>query len=166
MALVGFGYFFYYLADGHKGGYGAILGVIAAYAATRVWQIFMHDQTRVQTLWWVMIIGLALLAPFAASGTFRSSQLATASYTSLGVLGLNLLTGYTGQISLGHSAFVGIGAYGTAILINSWGVNVVLAMLIAAGCAALAGLLIGVPALRLSGSRLRRSASRSSSRRS
>lgn len=154
MALIGFGYFFYYLADGHKGGYGAIIGVVAAYVATRVWQTVTHDQSRVLTFWWVMIVALALLAPFVASGSFRSSQLAVASYTALGVMGLNLLTGYTGLISLGHSAFVGIGAYGTAIMINSMGMNIVLAMAIATACAALAGLLIGVPALRLTGSYL------------
>jgi len=67
------------------------------------------------------------------------------------LMGLNLLTGYSGQISLGHAAFVAIGAYIAAILMNDSGLPVFAAVLAAALLTGLIGFLIGVPALRLSG---------------
>jgi branched-chain amino acid transport system permease protein len=67
------------------------------------------------------------------------------------LLGLNLLTGYNGQISLGHAAFVTIGAYIAAILMNDFSMPVVAAVLIGGVVTGLIGFLIGIPALRLSG---------------
>ncbi len=67
------------------------------------------------------------------------------------VVGLNLLLGYAGQISLGHAAFFGLGAYTTGILTATYGVNPWLALpagLVVAGAAAF---LVGVPALKLRG---------------
>jgi branched-chain amino acid transport system permease protein len=67
------------------------------------------------------------------------------------LLGLNLLTGYSGQISLGHGAFIAVGAYIAAILMTDGNVPVFAAVLAAALLTGLFGFLIGVPALRLSG---------------
>jgi len=67
------------------------------------------------------------------------------------LLGLNLLTGYSGQISLGHAAFVTVGAYLGAIFMKDVGVPVFAAILAAALLTGLLGFLIGIPALRLSG---------------
>lgn len=67
------------------------------------------------------------------------------------VLGLNLFIGYTGQISLGHAAFFGLGAYGSAIATATFAVNPWLAMALVALLVALVALLIAVPILRLSG---------------
>ena len=67
------------------------------------------------------------------------------------VLGLNLFIGYAGQISLGHAAFFGLGAYGSAITTGTYGLSPWPAMFlvaIAVGCIAL---LVGIPVLRLSG---------------
>jgi branched-chain amino acid transport system permease protein len=67
------------------------------------------------------------------------------------LLGLNLLTGYSGQISLGNGAFMAVGGYTTAILVHAAGVPYWVTIPLAGIVAGAAGLLIGIPALRLSG---------------
>ena len=67
------------------------------------------------------------------------------------VLGLNLFTGYAGQISLGHAAFFGLGAYGSAILTATYHFSPWPAMALTAAAVALVALILGVPTLRLSG---------------
>ncbi|MCF6266881.1 MAG: branched-chain amino acid ABC transporter permease [Desulfuromusa sp.] len=67
------------------------------------------------------------------------------------VLGLNLFIGYAGQISLGHAAFFGLGAYGSAIATVTYEIPPWPAMLLVASIVALVALLIGIPILRLSG---------------
>ena len=94
---------------------------------------------------------LCLLAlPFAASGyqTFQFSQVVI---YAIALLGLNLLTGYNGQISLGHGAFFAIGGYAAAILIVKFGVPYGEAIPIAGAICFLAGFLFGLPASRLGG---------------
>ncbi len=67
-------------------------------------------------------------------------------------VGLNLITGFTGQFSLGHAAFMSIGAYTSAILTAKLGQPFVVGLLVSGGVtAALAGLIIGIPTLRLKG---------------
>jgi branched-chain amino acid transport system permease protein len=66
-------------------------------------------------------------------------------------VGLNLLVGYTGQISLGHAGFFAIGAYGTALMVSKAGLPYPIALFAAGGVAALFGFLLGLPALRLKG---------------
>ncbi|MDA8403580.1 MAG: branched-chain amino acid ABC transporter permease [Desulfobacteraceae bacterium] len=66
-------------------------------------------------------------------------------------LGLNMLMGYAGQISLGHSAFYGIGAYGTAILTVHWHLSPWLALPVTITAAMLVACIVGIPTLRLSG---------------
>jgi branched-chain amino acid transport system permease protein len=67
-------------------------------------------------------------------------------------IGLNVLSGYTNQLSFGHAGFLAVGAYTAAIVAGRWpGVPVVVALLAAALVAALVGLLLGVPCLRLEG---------------
>jgi branched-chain amino acid transport system permease protein len=67
------------------------------------------------------------------------------------VLGLNLFIGYAGQISLGHAAFFGLGAYGSALATVSYGLPAWPAMIGVAALVALVALLVGIPTLRLSG---------------
>lgn len=76
-----------------------------------------------------------------------------ALYTMLG-MGLNVLTGYTGLVSLGHAGFYAIGAYVSAILMVSAGLGFWLSALIGAIFTAVIGLLLGIPTLRLSGTYL------------
>ena len=67
------------------------------------------------------------------------------------VIGINLLIGYAGQISLGHAAFYGIGAYSSAILTTTYSVNPWLSMVIAAVITGITAFLIGKPSLKLKG---------------
>jgi branched-chain amino acid transport system permease protein len=97
-------------------------------------------------------------------GAFRAQQLAYVAIYLIALLGLNILTGYTGQISLGHGAFMAIGGYTSAILMAGneqfgqegflaigGGMKDVWTIPIAGLVAGLVGLAFGLPALRLSG---------------
>ena len=92
---------------------------------------------------------IALLPRFMSN--YHAFQGAFVAIYFIALLGLNVLTGYSGQISLGHSAFMGIGAYTTAILTIHHGVNDLLTIPIAGLVAGVVGYLFGLPALRLSG---------------
>ena len=82
---------------------------------------------------------------------FREQQAAYVGIYTIALLGLNVLTGYTGQISLGHGAFMAVGGYTTAILMTDHGVRDLWTIPLAAVVAGGAGFLFGIPALRLSG---------------
>src|SRR5690554_6239242 len=64
---------------------------------------------------------------------------------------LNLITGFTGQFSLGHAAFMSIGAYTSAIITAKFNQPFILALLLSGIVASIAGVLIGIPTLRLKG---------------
>jgi branched-chain amino acid transport system permease protein len=84
-------------------------------------------------------------------GDFRASDVAYVGVYFIAIMGLNILTGFTGQISLGHGAFMAIGGYTTAILVVHYGVRDLWTIPIAGLVAGGAGLLFAVPALRLTG---------------
>ena len=95
---------------------------------------------------------------------FRAQQFSYVGIYLVALIGLDILTGYTGQISLGHGAFMAIGGYTTAILMTDHGVKDIVTIPIAIVVAGVAGLplrLPGRPPLRASTSRSRRSRSRS-----
>ena len=92
----------------------------------------------------------ALAFPFLASG-YHLYQGAQVLILAIALLGLNLLTGFNGQISLGHGAFFAIGGYGAAILTAKLGVPYYLAIPIASLVCFGAGFLFGFPALRFGG---------------
>ncbi|UCG39582.1 MAG: branched-chain amino acid ABC transporter permease, partial [bacterium] len=69
----------------------------------------------------------------------------------IGAHGLNILTGFTGQISLGHGAFMGVGAYASAILTVKGGVPFWIALPLAGLITAMVGMVFGIPSLRLKG---------------
>jgi branched-chain amino acid transport system permease protein len=91
-----------------------------------------------------------IVLPFALD-EFRTVQFATVGAYFIAILGLDILTGHSGQISLGHGAFMAVGGYTTAILMANHGVQDVWTIPVAAGVAGGIGLLAGIPALRLSG---------------
>ena len=101
----------------------------------------------------LLILALVLVAcalPFIVSN-YRTFQLTLVLIYAIALLGLNILTGYNGQVSLGHGAFYAIGAYVAAVLMDKAGVPY-WATLPAAGAVCLvAGFLFGLPALRLEG---------------
>jgi branched-chain amino acid transport system permease protein len=97
----------------------------------------------------VLLVFLALFPHF-----FENYTVYMANYMAIHIivaLGLNILVGYTGQISLGHAGFFAIGAYGTIILMSKAHVPFILALPAAAVVTALFGFLLGLPALRLEG---------------
>jgi branched-chain amino acid transport system permease protein len=102
------------------------------------------------------MIGLALLLttacvlPFLVSN-YRVFQFTLVLVYAIALLGLNMLTGYNGQISLGHGAFYAIGAYVAAVLMDKFGVPYWLTIPAAGAVCLVAGFLFGLPALRLEG---------------
>jgi branched-chain amino acid transport system permease protein len=96
-------------------------------------------------------LALAILVMPAWLSDFRAQQAAYVGIYTIALIGLNVLTGYTGQISLGHGAFMAIGGYTTAILMADHGVKDLWTIPLAAVVAGGAGFLFGLPALRLSG---------------
>ena len=76
---------------------------------------------------------------------FRAQQLAYVGIYLVALIGLNVLTGYTGQISLGHGAFMAIGGYTTAILMTDHGVKDIATIPLAIVVAGVAGVLFGLP---------------------
>src|SRR3954462_13650527 len=102
----------------------------------------------------LIAFGLGALAlvvlPFVLSD-FRTVQLASVGAFFIAILGLAVLTGHSGQVSLGHGAFMAVGGYTTAILMVNHGVQDVWTIPVAAAVAGGIGLLAGIPALRLSG---------------
>ena len=95
-----------------------------------------------------LVVALAL--PFMLSN-FRLFQFSQVYIYAMALLGLNILTGYNGQISLGHGAFYAIGAYTTAIMIDQWNVSYGWTIPVAGLVCLVVGFLFGIPALRLEG---------------
>ena len=93
---------------------------------------------------------IAAILPLAFQG-FVVFQLTEVMIYGLAILGLNLLTGFNGQFSLGHGAFYGLGAYVTAILMQRYGVPYYWTLPAAGGVCFVVGALFGLPALRLQG---------------
>jgi branched-chain amino acid transport system permease protein len=90
------------------------------------------------------------LLPFGLSGYHQGLAVYVAIYF-IAILGLNILTGYTGQISIGHGAFMAIGGYTTVLLSIHQHLNLIATLPVSFAIAFAFGVLVGVPALRLSG---------------
>jgi branched-chain amino acid transport system permease protein len=99
---------------------------------------------------WAGVLVLAVLLPFFFS-SYRVSQFTLVLAYAVAALGLNLLVGYSGQISLGHGAFFALGAYTTAILVAKSGWPHLATIPVAAAICFAAGFAVGIPALRLHG---------------
>ena len=98
----------------------------------------------------LLVLVLACVLPFVVSN-YRVFQFTLALVYAIALLGLNMLTGYNGQISLGHGAFYAIGAYVAAILMDKFGVPYWATVPAAGAVCLLVGFLFGLPALRLEG---------------
>lgn len=108
--------------------------------------LFEHPGQR----FWYGLLALALfLMPWMASGYWISQMIFIYIYSVIG-LGLMLLAGYTGQMSIGHAAFMAVGAYTEAVL-AARGWPFPLTVLASSVLAAAVGLVVGLPALRLRG---------------
>jgi branched-chain amino acid transport system permease protein len=119
------------------------------YKETIVEHINLTD-SGLQRTW--IAIGLALLALAPLYFDFYGLSILTLMMiTAVGALGLNVLTGWTGLISLGQTAFMVLGAYAYAITTESWGWPPLAGFALAGIVPALASVLVGVPSLRLTG---------------
>ncbi|HSH91219.1 MAG TPA: branched-chain amino acid ABC transporter permease [Ramlibacter sp.] len=106
--------------------------------------------TRGQVIFAAVLLLAACALPFLVSN-YRVFQFSMVLIYAIALLGLNILTGFNGQISLGHGAFYAIGAYVTAILMDRFGVPYWLCIPVAGAVCLVAGFLFGLPALRLEG---------------
>jgi branched-chain amino acid transport system permease protein len=104
--------------------------------------------TKRQRIGLAVLLVAACMLPFVVSN-FRVFQFTMVLVYAIVLLGLNMLTGYNGQISLGHGAFYAIGAYTAAILMDRFAVPYWLTLPVAAFVCLVAGFLFGLPALRL-----------------
>lgn len=115
---------------------------------------YKQDMVLFQNLWvktWlVILILLMIILPFIMN-RYQLSILNEMGIATIGALGLNLLIGYTGQISLGHGAFVAIGAYTSGLLTGKLGIPFIISLPLSGLMAALLGLIVGIPSLRLKG---------------
>jgi len=98
----------------------------------------------------IALLAIAVTLPFTMSN-FRLFQFTQVLIYAIALLGLNMLTGYNGQISLGHGAFYAIGAYTTAIMIDRWNIGYGWTIPVAGILCLVVGFLFGRPALRLEG---------------
>ncbi len=96
------------------------------------------------------VLAVACVLPFVLTG-FLVFQFTLVLVYAIALLGLNMLTGYNGQISLGHGAFFALGAYTTAIMIDRWHVPYGWTIPAAGVLCLVVGFLFGIPALRLEG---------------
>ncbi len=98
---------------------------------------------------WAIFAALYAVPLFA--GSHMLTVLTQIGIFFVGAVGLNILTGFTGQISIGHAAFFGIGAYASAYVSNHWHIPVLLAIPVGGLFAAVGGAIFGIPSLRLKG---------------
>jgi len=94
---------------------------------------------------------LLVLLPMLLPDRYLLNVINIIMIMAISVHGLNILTGYAGQISAGHAAFMGVGAYACASFMTLWGLSFWIALPMAGFTAGLVGILFGLPSLRLKG---------------
>jgi branched-chain amino acid transport system permease protein len=97
----------------------------------------------------VVVIGVVAWA--STFGQFNQGQLTRVMIYAIAIAGLNIATGYTGLVSVGHSAFFGLGAYTTGVLVVKYEWQAEYTIPVAFACCFLVGLIVGLPALRIRG---------------
>ncbi len=107
--------------------------------------------TRGNVVAFVALVLLIIAMPLLSGGTYVLTVGIFAGINALVAIGLCILMGYAGQVSLGQAGFYGIGAYVSAILSLKFGVPVVASLILAMAVASVAAVILAVPALRLRG---------------
>ena len=101
--------------------------------------------------YWLVAVAVIFFLGFpTVISSFLASEWAQALILAIAIMGLNVLVGYSGQLSLGHGAFMAMGAYISAILAHRYKMDYLVTIPIAAVATGVVGFLFGVPALRLS----------------
>ncbi len=111
----------------------------------------MFSERKLELLGFVVAALIVAALPLVTRSNYLLSIGVFIGLYSMVAIGLGLLMGYAGQVSLGHAAFYGLGAYGSAILTLHYGWNAWLAIVVAAFATALVAYLIGMPTLKLHG---------------
>ena len=101
-------------------------------------------------VWLLILFTLLIIFPFVGNN-YHIYMGCLIGINIIAVTGINILTGYTGLISLGHAAFAGVGAYTVAWLSNNFGLPFYICLPIGGLVAAFAGLIVGIPSLRIKG---------------
>jgi len=115
---------------------------------------YRTDERIFKTLWvrsWVAVLSLAVLLLPLFVTSYILYVCNTIFIFIVGAIGLNILTGFTGQISIGHGAFVAIGAYSSAIIATKLNLPFWIALPVGGLTAVLVGILFGLPSLRVKG---------------
>ena len=99
----------------------------------------------------VMLVLAFIVIPFVSSEYWLSSIMIPFYCFSLAALGLNFLTGYAGQVSLGHASFMAVGAYSSLILYSRYGIPLIPSILGGGIVSAAVGSVFGIPSLRIKG---------------
>lgn len=119
-----------------------------------------HERYRQDHAWWqmafvrgkmVLLFVLLLVVIPATASQYLLSVANVIGYTILSAMGVQLLIGYCGQITLGHAAFIAVGAYVSAIAMLQYGIGYPVSVLLAAVAAGLWSLLFGLPSARVKG---------------
>ncbi|BCH20369.1 branched-chain amino acid ABC transporter permease [Mesorhizobium sp. L-8-3] len=113
-------------------------------------QLVALSDSRAVWTWTGLLLAAAIVAPFLL-GNYQVTLMVSALIAIIGAVGLNMLTGTTGLISLGQAGFLAVGAYTNAILMMDYGWPVWLSIPAAGLMAALISVFVGVPSLRLKG---------------
>jgi branched-chain amino acid transport system permease protein len=114
---------------------------------------YAHDETLlitpVQRSWMIGFVVLLLIFPWVGGSYFTYLACLTGIHV-IAAMGLNIVTGFAGQISLGHAAFMGVGCY-TVAFFDKLGVPFYITLPLAGVASALIGVLVGIPSLRIKG---------------
>jgi branched-chain amino acid transport system permease protein len=113
-------------------------------------QLLALTDSRIVVFWIGVLLAVLLIAPLVV-GNYQITLMVTVMIAIVGAVGLNLLTGTTGLISLGQAGFLAVGAYGNAVLMMDYGWPVWLSLPAGGVAAALISLFVGIPSLRLKG---------------
>ncbi len=100
---------------------------------------------------WALLIALALVFPYVVSNTYFLSVMTQAYIFAIAALGLNLITGYTGQFNLAHGGFMAIGAYAVGLLTTDYQWGFWMAFVAAGAICGVIGYLVGALSLRMTG---------------
>lgn len=100
---------------------------------------------------WALLIALALVFPYMVSNTYFLSVMTQSYIFALAALGLNLITGYTGQFNLAHGGFMAIGAYAVGLLTTDYQWGFWTSFVAAGAICGVVGYLVGVLSLRMTG---------------
>jgi branched-chain amino acid transport system permease protein len=113
-------------------------------------ELVVLTDSRPVWIWSAALLVALIVAPYLLN-SYALSFLIIILITGAGALGLNILTGYTGLISLGHVGFLVTGAYAYAVVVSKYGMPPIIGFLAAGIVPALASLIVGAPSLRLKG---------------